>query len=60
MISDTVGFLRKLPHHLVALFRGTLEVVSQADLLLIIIDAASPWADRQLATVKEVLADLGR
>jgi GTP-binding protein HflX len=58
VISDTVGFLRKLPPHLVASFRGTLEVVSQADLLLIIMDAASPWSDRQLATVKEVLADL--
>ncbi len=59
VISDTVGFLRKLPHHLVATFKGTLEVVSQANLLLIVMDAASPWADRQLATVKEVLADLG-
>ncbi|HMD68150.1 MAG TPA: GTPase HflX [Chitinivibrionales bacterium] len=58
VLSDTVGFLRKLPHHLVASFRGTLEVVSQADLLLIVMDAASPWSDRQLATVKEVLADL--
>jgi GTP-binding protein HflX len=58
VISDTVGFLRKLPHHLVASFKGTLEVVSQADLLLVVMDAASPWADRQLATVNEVLADL--
>jgi GTP-binding protein HflX len=59
VISDTVGFLRKLPHHLVASFKGTLEVVSQADLLLLIMDAASAWSDRQLATVNEVLADLG-
>jgi len=58
VISDTVGFLRKLPHHLVASFKGTLEVVSQADLLLIVMDASSPWADLQLATVSEVLADL--
>ncbi len=58
VLSDTVGFLRKLPHHLVASFRGTLEVVSQADLLLIVMDAASPWSAQQLATVKEVLADL--
>lgn len=42
VISDTVGFLRKLPLHLVASFKGTLEVVSQADLLLIVMDAASP------------------
>ena len=58
VISDTVGFLRKLPHHLVASFKGTLEVVSQADLLLVIMDASSPWSDLQLATVNEVLADL--
>jgi GTPase len=59
VLSDTVGFLRKLPHHLVASFKGTLEVVSQADLLLIVMDAASPWAGHQLSTVKDVLADLG-
>jgi GTPase len=59
VISDTVGFLRKLPLHLVASFKGTLEVVSQADLLLVVMDAASAWSDRQLATVNEVLADLG-
>jgi GTP-binding protein HflX len=58
VLSDTVGFLRKLPPHLVASFKGTLEVVSQADLLLIVMDAASPWAAQQLATVNEVLADL--
>jgi GTP-binding protein HflX len=58
VISDTVGFLRKLPPHLVASFKGTLEVVSQADLLLIVMDAASPWAAQQLATVNDVLADL--
>jgi GTP-binding protein HflX len=58
VISDTVGFLRKLPHHLVASFKGTLEVVSQADLLLIVMDAASDWSDLQLATVSDVLADL--
>jgi GTP-binding protein HflX len=59
VISDTVGFLRKLPHDLVASFKGTLEVVSQADLLLIVMDAASPWSNLQLATVRDVLADLG-
>jgi GTP-binding protein HflX len=58
VISDTVGFLRKLPHHLVASFKGTLEVVSQADLLLIVMDAACEWSDHQLTTVREVLADL--
>jgi GTP-binding protein HflX len=58
VISDTVGFLRKLPHHLVASFKGTLEVVSQADLLIIVMDASSGWSDLQLTTVNEVLADL--
>jgi GTP-binding protein HflX len=58
VLSDTVGFLRKLPHHLVASFKGTLEVVSQANLLLIVMDAASPWSAQQLATVNEVLSDL--
>jgi GTPase len=58
VISDTVGFLRKLPHHLFASFKSTLEVVSQADLLLIVMDAASPWSDHQFATVREVLGEL--
>ena len=58
VISDTVGFLRKLPHHLVASFKGTLEVVSDADLLLVIMDGSSSWSEHQLATVNEVLDDL--
>jgi GTP-binding protein HflX len=58
VISDTVGFLRKLPLHLVASFKSTLEVVSEADLLLIIMDGSSPWSDHQLKTVNEVLDDL--
>jgi GTP-binding protein HflX len=58
IISDTVGFIRKLPHHLVASFRSTLEVVSDADLLLIVMDASSRWSERELATVKNVLAEL--
>jgi len=58
VISDTVGFLRKLPHHLVASFKGTLEVVSEADLLLIVMDGSSTWSDYQLQTVNEVLDDL--
>jgi len=59
IISDTVGFLRKLPHHLVASFRSTLEVVNEADILLIVMDASSAWIDQQYATVNEVLAELG-
>jgi GTP-binding protein HflX len=58
VISDTVGFLRKLPHHLVASFKGTLEVVSEADLLIIVMDGSSAWSDHQLSTVNEVLDDL--
>ncbi len=59
IISDTVGFLRKLPHHLVASFKSTLEVVLEADILLIIMDASSKWIDQQYETVNEVLLDLG-
>jgi GTP-binding protein HflX len=59
VISDTVGFLRKLPHHLVASFRSTLEVVCEADLLCIVLDASSSWAVQQLQTVNDVLRDLG-
>ena len=58
VISDTVGFLRKLPHHLVASFKSTLEVVREADILLIVMDASSKWSDQQFATVNEVLNEL--
>jgi GTP-binding protein HflX len=59
MISDTVGFLRRLPLHLVASFKSTLEVVRTADILLIVMDAASDWKDQQYTTVNEVLTELG-
>ncbi|MBD3344130.1 MAG: GTPase HflX [Chitinivibrionales bacterium] len=59
VISDTVGFLRKLPHHLVASFKSTLEVVRDADLLVIVMDASCEWNDHQLKTVNEVLDELG-
>lgn len=58
VISDTVGFLRKLPHHLVASFRSTLSVVFEAQLLLVVVDASSEWVDQQLKTVNSVLKDL--
>lgn len=58
VISDTVGFLRKLPHQLVASFRSTLSIVSESNLLLIVMDASSEWVDQQLATVNTVLAEL--
>jgi GTPase len=57
-ISDTVGFIRKLPHQLVASFMSTLEVVSEAHLLLVILDASSSWTGQQLATTREVLKEL--
>jgi GTP-binding protein HflX len=58
LISDTVGFLRKLPHHLVASFRSTLSVVSESHLLIVIMDASSDWIDQQYETVSAVLATL--
>jgi GTP-binding protein HflX len=58
VISDTVGFLRKLPHQLVASFKSTLEVVSEANLLLLIMDASSFLTDHQLSTVNDVLNEL--
>jgi GTP-binding protein HflX len=58
VISDTVGFLRKLPHHLVASFRSTLEVVHTAELLLVVMDASSLWTKAQLETVSQVLIEL--
>ncbi len=59
VISDTVGFLRKLPHHLVASFRSTLEVVNDSDLLLVTMDCSSQWNGQQMDTVRDVLNDLG-
>ncbi|MEP7325433.1 MAG: GTPase HflX [Gemmatimonadota bacterium] len=58
-ITDTVGFIRKLPHHLVASFRATLEEVREGDLLLHVIDASHPEWEEQMAVVHEVLAELG-
>jgi GTP-binding protein HflX len=58
MLSDTVGFVRNLPHHLVASFRSTLEETIHAHLLLIVLDASDPDADAQLRTVNEVLEEI--
>ncbi len=58
LITDTVGFIRKLPHHLVASFRATLEEVQRADLLLHVIDSCSPSWEHQVDAVNEVLASL--
>lgn len=59
VISDTVGFIRDLPHELVAAFHATLEATSQADLLLHIVDSASPSREDQVAEVDKVLAQIG-
>ncbi len=58
LLTDTVGFLRKLPHQLVASFHATLEEALHADLLLVLVDASSPEASDQLRTVDEVLDQL--
>ncbi|MBR4635680.1 MAG: GTPase HflX [Clostridia bacterium] len=58
LISDTVGFINKLPHDLVQAFHSTLEEVSNADLILHIIDYSSPYHERQMQVVDEVLASL--
>ena len=53
LLSDTVGFIERLPHTLVAAFRATLEQVAEADLVLHVIDAASPERDRHIEAVKQ-------
>ena len=58
-LSDTVGFIHKLPHHLVDAFRATLEETVQADLLLHVMDASHPQAEQQQAVVYRVLHELG-
>jgi GTP-binding protein HflX len=58
-LTDTVGFIRKLPHHLVASFRATLEEAGEADLLLHVTDASHPEWEDHMATVDEVLVELG-
>jgi GTP-binding protein HflX len=58
-VSDTVGFIRGLPHGLVAAFRATLEETIHADLLLHVVDASSAVRDEQMAEVNKVLAEIG-
>jgi GTP-binding protein HflX len=58
-LSDTVGFIRKLPHHLVASFRATLEEARAADLLLHVIDASHPMWEEQVEVVEGVLEEMG-
>jgi GTP-binding protein HflX len=59
LMTDTVGFIRKLPHHLVASFKSTLEEITEADILLHIVDISSPYFEDQIRTALEILEDLG-
>jgi GTP-binding protein HflX len=58
-LSDTVGFVRHLPHHIVEAFRSTLEEVSHADLVVHVVDGAHPDPEGQVSAVREVLAEVG-
>jgi GTP-binding protein HflX len=58
LLTDTVGFIRKLPHHLIASFRSTLEEAREADLILHVVDSADPDWEEHVEVVYEVLADL--
>jgi len=59
VLTDTVGFIRKLPHHLVASFRSTLEEAGDADLLVQVVDAADEHMNEKMKTTAEVLEELG-
>ncbi len=59
LLSDTVGFIRKLPHHLVASFRSTLKEVVESNLILIVLDASSDYILDHYETIVEVLKDIG-
>ena len=59
LLTDTVGFIQKLPHQLVEAFRSTLDVVAEADLLLHVVDAAGPDPDAHIAAVRQVLKEIG-
>jgi GTP-binding protein HflX len=59
LVSDTVGFINRLPHSLVAAFRATLEEVAAADLLVHVVDASNPEREHQMAAVRSVLAEVG-
>ena len=59
LVSDTVGFIRKLPHLLIDAFKATLEEVVYADLLLHVVDVSHPQAEEQIETVEQVLKEIG-
>ncbi|HEY4656460.1 MAG TPA: GTPase HflX, partial [Cyclobacteriaceae bacterium] len=59
LLSDTVGFIRKLPHHLIESFKSTLDEVREADLLLHVVDAAHPFHENQIEVVSKTLQEIG-
>lgn len=59
LLTDTVGFIRKLPHHLIDAFRSTLEEAKYADIILHVVDASNPQMDEQMFVVYETLQRLG-
>jgi GTP-binding protein HflX len=59
LLSDTVGFIRKLPHHLVECFKSTLDEVREADILVHVVDVSHPNFEDQIRTVNEILKDIG-
>jgi GTP-binding protein HflX len=59
LLSDTVGFIRKLPHHLVASFKSTLDEVTEADILIHVVDASHPLLEEHIAVVNDTLAEIG-
>lgn len=59
LLTDTVGFIRKLPHHLIEAFRSTLEEAKYADMILHVVDVSNPQVEKQMYVVYETLADLG-
>ena len=59
LITDTVGFVSKLPHHLVESFKSTLEEITEADFIIHVVDASSPFLELQINTTMEVLHSLG-
>ncbi len=59
LLSDTVGFIRKLPHHLVASFKSTLDEVREADILLHVVDISHPLFEDQISVVNETLEEIG-
>ena len=59
LVTDTVGFIRKLPHHLIEAFKSTLEEAKYADIIIHVVDASNPQKEKQMHVVYETLKDLG-